>query len=244
MRNARMSCSPLHDVKLGIRAALLGQGNRVTRLTTPEHIIKSQKAKEQGPLLAAESIDLSRPDNTELIRGAPLWFEALWYCIALPLVRSHLITSSWFRCRLLRLFGAKIGKGICVKPGLRVKFPWYLEIGDHAWLGEDLWIDNLAPVKIEDHCCLSQGAYLCTGNHDWSTVNMRLIRRNIICKRGSWVGAKAILGPGVVVGAGAAICTGAVVTKSVPDMEIHAGNPAQFVRHRQLRAEDTGSAYA
>ena len=207
-------------------------------------IVNSQTKHDQDQLLPADSIDLSRPDNTELVRGAPLWFEALWYFFALPLVRSHLITSSWFRCRLLRLFGAKIGKGVYVKPGLRVKFPWYLEIGEHSWLGEDLWIDNLAHVKIEEHCCLSQGAYLCTGNHDWSSVNMRLICRNITCKRGSWVGAKAIIGPGVVVGAGAVICTGAIATKSVPDMEVHAGNPAQFVRYRQLRAEKTSSAHA
>lgn len=207
-------------------------------------IINSQTKHNQDQFLPADSIDLSRPDNRELVRGAPLWVEALWYFLALPLLRSHLITSSWFRCRLLRLFGAKIGKGVYVKPGLRVKFPWYLEIGEHSWLGEDLWIDNLAYVKIEEHCCLSQGAYLCTGNHDWSSLTMRLTRRNITCKRGSWVGAKAIIGPGVVVGAGAVISTGAVATKSVPDMEVHAGNPAQFVRYRQLRAEKTSSAHA
>jgi putative colanic acid biosynthesis acetyltransferase WcaF len=207
-------------------------------------VIDSQTKRYQDQLLTADSIDLSRPDNKELVRGVRLWFEALWYFFALPLLRSHLITSSWFRCVLLRMFGARIGKGVHVKPGLRVKFPWYLEVGEHAWLGEDLWIDNLAHVSIEDHCCLSQGAYLCTGNHDWSSVNMRLIRKPITCKRGSWVGAKAIIGPGVVVGAGAVICTGAVVTKSVPDMEVHAGNPAQFVRYRKLRAEKASSAYA
>lgn len=207
-------------------------------------IINSQTKHNQDQFLPTDSVDLSRPDNRELVRGAPLWVEALWYFLALPLLRSHLITSSWFRCRLLCLFGAKIGRGVYVKPGLRVKFPWYLEIGEHSWLGEDLWIDNLAHVKIEQHCCLSQAAYLCTGNHDWSSVNMRLIRKPITCKRGSWVGAKAIIGPGVVVGAGAVICTGAVVTGSVPDMEVYAGNPAQFVRCRQLRTERASSAHA
>jgi putative colanic acid biosynthesis acetyltransferase WcaF len=152
------------------------------------------------------------------------------------MLRSHLIISSAFRCALLRIFGAKIGNGVYIKPGLRVKFPWYLEIGDHSWLGEDLWIDNLAQVSIGAHCCLSQGAYLCTGNHDWSSVNMRLFRQPITCKRGSWIGAKAILCPGVVIGAGAIVTTGSVVTKSVPDMEVHAGNPAHFVRYRHIRA--------
>jgi putative colanic acid biosynthesis acetyltransferase WcaF len=207
-------------------------------------VTNSQSANLETRLSGADSIDLSRPDNAELIRGAPLWLEALWYFLALPLLRSHRITSSGFRCRLLRLFGANVGKGVYIKPGLRVKFPWYLEIGDHSWLGEDLWIDNLAQVKIEAHCCLSQGVYLCTGNHDWSSVSMRLLRQPITCKRGSWIGAKAILGPGVVVGTGAIVTMGSVVTKNVPQMEIHAGNPAQFLRHRRLKAKEMGGPNA
>ncbi len=198
--------------------------------------VNEQTEHRQDQLLEARYIDLSCPDNTGLVRGAPLWVEALWYFLALPMLRSHLITSSAFRCSLLRMFGAKVGRGVYIKPGLRVKFPWYLEIGDCSWLGEDLWIDNLARVKIESHCCLSQGAYLCTGNHDWSAVNMRLFCRPIICSRGSWVGAKAIVCPGVEIGAGAIVTAGSVVTKSVPGMEIHAGNPAKFVKYRQLRA--------
>jgi putative colanic acid biosynthesis acetyltransferase WcaF len=182
----------------------------------------------------ADSIDLSSPDNSELIRGAPTWIEALWYFLGLPIIRCHLIPSSALRCVILRMFGAKIGKGVYIKPGLRVKFPWYLSVGDHSWLGEDLWIDNLATVTIEPHCCLSQGAYLCTGNHDWESVNMRLFRRPITCQRGCWVGAKAILCPGVVVGPGAIVTVGSVVTKNVPAMEIHSGVPAQYVRHRTV----------
>ena len=182
----------------------------------------------------ADLIDLSAPDNSELVRGAPLWREALWYFVGLPLVRSYLITSSGFRAFLLRTFGAKIGTGVHIKPGLRVKFPWYLEVGDYSWLGEDLWIDNLATVKIEAHCCLSQGVYLCTGNHDWSARNMRLFRKPITCKRGSWIGARASVCPGVTIGAGAIATVGSVVTRNIPDMEVHAGNPAQFIKHRTL----------
>jgi len=198
-------------------------------------VINQRMENVQGQLRDANSVDLRCPDNTELVRGAPLWVEALWYFFALPVVRSHLVTSSAFRCRLLRIFGAKVGRGVYIKPGLRVKFPWYLEIGDYSWLGEDLWIDNLAQVTIEAHCCLSQGVYLCTGNHDWSSFNMRLFRRPITCRRGCWIGAKAMLCPGVVVGAGAIVTAGSVVTKDLPDMEVHAGNPAQFVKHRDLR---------
>lgn len=183
---------------------------------------------------AADRVDLSKPDNTELVRGAPLWKEALWYFFGLPILRSPMITSSPLRNRLLRAFGAKMGQGVYIKPGLRVKFPWYLEVGDYTWLGEDVWIDNLAQVTIGAHCCVSQGAYFCTGNHDWSVPNMRLFRRPITCGRGAWVGAKAVLGPGVTIGAGAIVTAGSVVMKNVPEMEVHSGNPAQFTRLRKL----------
>lgn len=179
-------------------------------------------------------VDLSVPDNSDLDRGAPFLVEAIWFFLGLPLLRSPLIPSAGFRSWLLRLFGAKIGKGVYSKPGLRVKFPWYLEVGDYSWLGEDLWIDNLAQVTIGSHVCLSQGVYLCTGNHDWSLTNMKLFRKPIVCERGSWVGARAVVCPGVVIGEGAIVTVGSVAAKSVPAYEIHAGNPAAFVRRRVL----------
>src|ERR1700734_1215539 len=86
-------------------------------------------------LESSERIDLSRPDNTELVRGVPRIVEAIWHFFGRPLLQSHLITSSGFRRWLLRRFGAQIGKGVCIKPGLRVKFPWYLIVGEYAWLG-------------------------------------------------------------------------------------------------------------
>ena len=188
------------------------------------------------PTSDATCIDLSKPDNSELVRGVPLWFEAMWFFLGMPLLRCSLIPSSSFRCWLLRRFGAKIGCGVHAKPGLRVKFPWYLAVGDYCWLGEDLWIDNLAEVTIDSHCCLSQGVYLCTGNHDWSTPNMKLFRRAIVCERGSWVGAKSIVCPGVTVGLGAVIAAGSVVTKDVPPLEVHGGNPAHYVKARIIHS--------
>ena len=181
-------------------------------------------------------IDLSKPDNVELKRGAPLIVEALWYFIGLRFLRSHLVTSSPVRTFFLRAFGAKIGKGVYIKPGLRVKFPWYLDVGDYTWLGEDLWIDNLAQVTIGSHCCLSQGAYLCTGNHDWTSPNMKLFHKPIICQRGSWVGARSVVCPGVVIGEGAILTAGSVANRNIPSFEIHSGNPATFIRRRNIRS--------
>jgi putative colanic acid biosynthesis acetyltransferase WcaF len=89
----------------------------------------------------------------------------------------------------LRRFGATIGQGARIKPGVRVKLPWRLTIGDHCWIGENTWFDNLAPITIADHVCISQDVYLCTGNHDWSDPNFKLITRSIHIEKGSWLGS-------------------------------------------------------
>jgi putative colanic acid biosynthesis acetyltransferase WcaF len=123
---------------------------------------------------------------------------------------------------------------VYAKPGLRVKFPWYLTVGDHCWIGEDVWIDNLAPVNIGSHVCVSQMAYLCTGNHDWKTTNMKLFRRPIVLKDGCWVGARATVCPGITIGTAAILTVGSVAGKDVPQYEIWGGNPAVFLRKRSF----------
>ena len=107
------------------------------------------------------------------------------------------------------------GRGVVVKPGARIKFPWRLSIGDHSWIGEDAWIDNLAPVAIGADCCLSQGAYLCTGSHDWSRPSFDLLTKPIVVHDGAWIAARAVVGPGVTVGEGAVLCLGSTATRDL-----------------------------
>ncbi len=183
-------------------------------------------------------VDLSQPDNSEYAKGRSIWVQALWYFFGLPVLRSYFIPVSAIKCTVLRLFGAKIGKGVYIKPGVRVKFPWYLSVGDFCWLGEDLWIDNLAEVRIGSNVCVSQGAYFCTGNHDWTTPNMKLFRRPIVVEEGSWVGARATLCPGVVIGTGSIVAAGSVVSKSIAQFQVWGGNPAVYIRERRLRSQD------
>ncbi|HEY3935867.1 MAG TPA: WcaF family extracellular polysaccharide biosynthesis acetyltransferase [Bryobacteraceae bacterium] len=180
-------------------------------------------------------VDLSKPDNTQLVRGRNRLIEALWIFFGAPVLASRVMIWSGVRVFLLRLFGAKAGVNVYIKPGVRVKFPWYLSIGDHCWIGEDVWIDNLAPVSIASHVCVSQGAYLCTGNHDWSMPNMRLFSRPIRLETGSWVGARSVVCPGVTVAEGAVLSVGSVATKDLAPFGIYTGNPAVFVRQRVLK---------
>ena len=184
-------------------------------------------------------VDLSRFNNRWYNPGRSLVVRSLWFFLALPVLRSSWIPSSALRVCLLRVFGASVGSGVVVKPGVRVKHPWMLTIGENAWLGEDCWIDNLAPVSIGDSACLSQGCYVCTGNHDWSDSAFGLIVKPVEIGAGAWVGARALIAPGVILENGAVAAAGSVVTRSIPALEIHAGNPASFVRHRTMAPSGT-----
>lgn len=180
-------------------------------------------------------VDLSRFDNSWYRPGRSRLAQALWYFFGLPLLRCSWLPGSSYRTALLRLFGARVGRGVVIKPGVRVKYPWRLQVGDFSWIGEDVWIDNLADVRIGSHACISQGAYLCTGNHDWSDPHIGLIVRPAELGDASWIGARAIVTLGVTVGEGAVAAAGSLVRASIPAWEIHAGNPAMFVRQRLIR---------
>ena len=156
--------------------------------------------------------------------------------MAQALLLTSPLPGSRLRVWLLKLFGARIGRHVMIKPGVRVKFPWLLQIGDHTWIGEDVWIDNLAEVEIGDHCCLSQGAYLCTGNHDWSRPSFDLVVRPIRIQSQSWLAARSVVGPGVTVREGAVLGLGSVAVHDLQAWHVHLGSPARPVRLRVVAA--------
>lgn len=174
-------------------------------------------------------------DNSWYHPGRSALWRAAWLFLGLPLLRASWITSSSLRVDLLRLFGARIGMRVVIKPGVTVKYPWHLVVADDCWIGEDCWIDNLTTVQLGSNVCISQGAYLCTGNHDWSDPAFGLKIAPIRLMDGAWAGAKCILAPGTTLGEGAVAAAGSVVAGQVPDYQVFAGNPAVFVKHRIVR---------
>jgi putative colanic acid biosynthesis acetyltransferase WcaF len=182
-------------------------------------------------------IDLRNYDNSWYSPGRSAIWRVAWFFLGLPLLRAQWLPSSGVRVSILRAFGAHIGERVVIRPGTHIKYPWYLVVGDDCWLGERCWIDNLTTVRLGKNVCVSQGAYLCTGNHDWGDKNFGLMIAPILLNDGSWAGAMSILLPGAVLGTGAVAAAGSVISGSVPDFEIHSGNPAKFLRKRTLRDE-------
>jgi putative colanic acid biosynthesis acetyltransferase WcaF len=177
---------------------------------------------------------LDRFDNSDFQRGRSKIVEAVWIIVSMFILTSAL-PGNRMRITLLRLFGATIGEGVVIKPRVRVKFPWRLEIGDHSWIGEDVWVDNLAQVKIGSHVCVSQGTYLCTGSHDWSNEAFALQTKPIVIENGAWIGAMTKVAPGARVGKGAVLAMGSVAVGDLEEDMIWQGNPARSTGPRKYR---------
>jgi putative colanic acid biosynthesis acetyltransferase WcaF len=180
-------------------------------------------------------VQLNRYNKGNYSIAANMVTQILWFFVGSPLLAAYWLPMSGVKVKILKLFGAKIGAGVRIKPGVRVKFPWELEVGDHVWIGEGVWLDNLAKISIADHGCISQDAYLCTGNHDWTDPQFTLITKEIQLGEGCWIGARATVGPGVTVGAGAILGLGSVTSKSLEPMTIYAGNPAIAIKPRVIK---------
>lgn len=159
----------------------------------------------------------------------------LWYFVNLLVFNHGLFPVSGLKVALLKLFGAKVGPGVVIKPSVNIKYPWLLSIGHHVWIGEEVWIDNLAQVTIGAHACLSQGAMLLCGSHDYTDVSFGLITKPITLEDGAWIGAKALVAPGVTVKTHAVLAAMSVATKDLEPYTIYQGNPAQAKRTRTIR---------
>lgn len=160
--------------------------------------------------------------------------EVCWLLTNLLLFRLCPFSFSALKSVVLRAFGAKIGRGVTIKPQVKITFPWKLEIGDFVWLGEEAWLLNLERITIGSSVCISQRAFLCTGNHDYTSPTFDLVVKPITIGDGAWVGASSWVGPGVTVGSQAVLSAGSVATRDLERGWIHRGNPAKAVKPRVI----------
>ena len=183
----------------------------------------------------AGQTNLSAYDNSWFNPG-PRWKVVLWHFTNACFFNGYWPLPSGLKISLLRWFGATVGTGVLIKPAVNIKYPWLLSIGNHVWIGENVWIDNLTYVTIGDHVCLSQGAMLLTGNHNYTRPTFDLMVAGITLEAGAWIGARATVCPGVVVHSHAILSAGSVATRSLNSYTIYQGNPAVAVRERVIQA--------
>jgi putative colanic acid biosynthesis acetyltransferase WcaF len=166
-------------------------------------------------------------------RGRPAWFVQLWWTFDALFVRwTPQVLYSWRRFALT-VFGARIGRQVLIRPGVRVTFPWKLTIGDHCWIGDNATLYNVERIEIGSHSVVSQEAYLCTGTHDHRVISFPLVASPIVLEGECWVAARAFVGPGVRLGRGAVVGAGSILFSSVPEAVIVGGIPAKPIGSRR-----------
>jgi putative colanic acid biosynthesis acetyltransferase WcaF len=177
--------------------------------------------------------DLAAYDNSWYRPGPPLK-RFLWYWVNAWIFNTSCFPVYRFKVFLLRLFGARAGHNVIIKPGVNIKYPWLLEIGNNVWIGESVWIDNIGAVTIGNNVCLSQGAMLLTGNHNFTKVKFDLIINKILLEDGVWIGARATVCGGAICRDHAVLTVGSVAIGELRSMGIYQGNPALLVKERNI----------
>ncbi len=176
-------------------------------------------------------IDLKRAGKGNFVSARSKLVQVIWYAIEVCIIDNALVTVSQIRTALLRAFGAKIGKDCRMVHAIRVKCPWYLEVGDHTWIGRDVWIYNQAMVTVGSNVCLSQGTFLTCGSHD-AAGNMDLRVAPIVIEDGAWITSNCVVQMGVTIGRSALVTPLSVVHRSLEAEGVYGGNPCKFIRKR------------
>lgn len=177
---------------------------------------------------------LSSFDGSDFNKRAGVIKITLWYFVNALFVKASWNPFMGIKILLLRLFGATVGSGLVIKNNVVIKSPWNLVIGNNCWIGENAWIDNLDKVVIGNNVCISQGAMLLTGNHDYTIYNMPYRNAPVSIEDGAWIGAQTVVCPGVNVHENAILTVGSIATKDMDPYGIYQGNPATKIRERKI----------
>jgi putative colanic acid biosynthesis acetyltransferase WcaF len=168
----------------------------------------------------------------EGFRGRPAWFVQLWWIVQSTLFGcSPQVFYGWRRF-LLRLFGAKIGKDVIIRPTARITNPWKLTIGDYAWIGDNTVLYTLGDIYIGPHAVVSQKSYICTGSHEHSLIGFDIYAKPIRIEAEAWVATDVFVAPGVTIGVGAVVGSRSSVYADIPPGMIAVGTPARVVQAR------------
>ena len=191
-------------------------------------------AKQQQPFVDLRTYD----SNFE--RGKPNWLVMLWWLVQAIAFPLSLHNFNSFRCFLLRLFGAEIGRGVVIRPSARFIYPWKVAIGDYSWIGDDVVFYSVDRITVGCHCVISQKSYLCTGSHDISDRSFALITAPIAIGNGAWVATDCFVAAGVNIGSNSVIGARSSVMKSIPSRQVAWGTPCipRYLRQIKVPAKE------
>lgn len=166
-------------------------------------------------------------------RGRNAIIVQLWWIVQDTIFRLSPQFMYTFRRFLLRLFGAKIGKNVIIRPTVRITYPWKVSVGDYSMIGDDVVLYSLGEIEIGDNVVISQKSYLCTGSHDYKKTNFPIYSKKIIIEDECWLATDVYVAPGVTIGKATVVGARSSVYKNLPENKICLGNPARIIKERE-----------
>jgi putative colanic acid biosynthesis acetyltransferase WcaF len=133
---------------------------------------------------------------------------------------------------LLRIFGAKVGKNVLLRPSVKITYPWKVSIGDNSWIGDEVVLYSLGRINIGSNTVISQRSYLCTGSHDYTEVSFPIYEKQIEIGNECWIATDVFVAPGVVIGDRAVIGSRSTILKDVEEGTVNFGSPSRMVKRR------------
>jgi putative colanic acid biosynthesis acetyltransferase WcaF len=162
--------------------------------------------------------------------------RVLWNTTWLFLFRSSPKICHFWRCFILKCFGAKMGKKrVYIYPSCKIIIPWKLIVGNNVCIGPNVECDNRGGISIGNNTTISQNVHLCSSSHDYTTSNMNQTFKGIIIEDQVWICSDVFIGPGVTIGQGAVVGARSVVIKDVQAWTVVGGNPARFIKNREIK---------
>lgn len=170
-------------------------------------------------------------------RGRPAWIVQLWWLVQSLLLHPSPQALYGWRRFWLRAFGARIGKGVLIRPSVSVTYPWKLTIGDWSWIGDDVTLYTLGEIVIGSNVVISQHSYLCTGSHDYRKPAFDIYTKPIHIEPEAWLATGVFVAPGVTVGQGAVVGACSQVLQDLPAAMVCYGAPATPKKPRRRSAD-------
>ena len=165
-------------------------------------------------------------------RGRSVLIVQLWwftdFCFFKP---SPQILYGWRRF-LLRLFGAKIGKKVIIRPSATITYPWKVTIGDYSWIGDNAELYSLGEIEIGNNVVISQKSYLCAASHDYTKEDFPIWAKKITIEDECWLATDVYVAPGITIGKGTVVGARSSVFKNLPPGKVCVGSPAKPIKDR------------
>lgn len=165
-------------------------------------------------------------------RGRSAVMVQLWWLVQATLFRCSPQFMFGWRCWLLKLFGAQVGKAARIRPSVKITYPWKVVIGNHVWIGDDVVLYSLGEIEIGDHAVVSQRSYLCAASHDYTQPDFPIYQKKVSIGAQAWLATDVFVAPGITIGFGAIVGARSSVFHDLPPLMVSIGSPAKPIRSR------------